>query len=496
MRRSKLLALTVLSGTGGVCGLGLGLSCLDASPARAQSAAPPAAASPTTVAPQLTPELSLQPQPALPAAVADNSPARFDDELGVRGWNLNFPSFGDTLTGDVGGYRTALADYGLGFESVNIDFLADNLLNVPKTTNGELSYEGQSLTAFAQFTPVMTIDLSRYGIPDGQILLAATIAASDAPVFISRGAQLYDLNYYQSLFNNHIQVRIGYISNEQEYVGIYTAGRIAGSIFGPAAFIPFELGLSGSTPTAPGANVTFNFTGNAKRFNDDHPRIYDKIGLQRSLTPAANDVIGDNIINPTGFRFTEPGSGVLFIDEVGYRTVVSGVPQTWFRAGGIYNTTEYQNYRTGGKSTNSGFYVLGDQQIWQPIKSGPARALGLYAGFSVNYAAPDTNVFTQYYEGRIYAVGLVPGRPRDLGGVTVSYNKFSPAFQNLVNSVAPFTRTFAKSDSTSVTASYAARLLKGAYLTTALTYTDNPTPIYTYQTGHALVGQIALTTVF
>ena len=494
MDRPRLSLLGTLCGWG--CLSTLGLACFGASPTFAQNVAPPPAATVEPKSPQLAPEVNLTPQPPLPASAVESSPARFDDELAVKGWNLNYPSYGDTLTGDVGGYRSTLARYGIGFESVNIAFLAGNLLNAPRSTNGELSYEGQSPTAYALFTPVVTIDLSRYGIPDGQIELAAVIAASDAPVFLSRGAALYNLTYYQSLFNNHIQVKLGYISNEQEFVGVYTAGRIAGSIFGPAAFIPFELGLSGSTPTAPGANVTFNFTDNAKRFNDEHPRIYDKIGIQRSISPAANDVLGDNLANPSGFRFVEPGTGMLFVNEVGYRTVVSGVPHTWLRAGGIYNTTEYTNYRTLGKSTNAGFYVLGDQQIWQPVKSGPARALGLYAGFSVNYAAPDTNVFTQYYEGRIYAIGLVPGRPRDLGGVTVTYNKFSPAFRDLVNRVAPLTGTFAKSDSTSETVSYAARLIKGAYLTGALTYTNNPSPTYTRQTGHAFTGQLALTTVF
>ena len=470
--------------------LRVGLLCTAASPAVAQQATPAVTAPPEN-APKIPPAVNLT-TPSAPSAAAvaqaiNNSPARFDDTLGVRGWNLNFPSFGDTISQDYDGYWTALASYGIGFEAINIAFIGQNLLNAPRTTNGEQAYIGQSVTANDVFNPYLTIDLSRYGIPKGQIVIAGAIATSTFPDAVPREAVLFDLTYYQTLFSDRVAVKVGYIANETEFVGIYTASQLVGSIFGPSASIPFELGMSGPA-TAPGANVTVNL--------DQQHHFYDKFGIQRSISPTANLVFNESKVNPTGFRFTEPGAGVLYINELGYKVGVSGVPSTWVRAGGIYNTSEYADYRTGGKSTNAGFYVLGDQQIWQPIKSGPARALGLYAGFSVNYATPDTNAFTQYYEGRVYGIGIVPGRPRDICGITVTYNRFSPALRNAVNAVSPFTRTFARADSTSETFSYSLRLFRGNYLSSSIGYTDHPSIAFTQREGGSLELQASLTSVF
>ena len=416
-------------------------------------------------------------------AVNLNSPARFDN-LGVRGWNLAFPSYGETLTQDIGGYRTKLASYGIGFESINVGQLSYNLLNTPRSTNGQQVYVGQQLTASEQFVPLVQVDLSRYGIPDGQVNVGAVIPISTNPIFTPRNTAIYDLNYYQTFLNRKLEVKAGIISNGQEFVGFYTGGQIAGTIFGPSAVIPIEVGLSSAG--AYGANFTLNVT--------DH--IYNKFGIQRATSPTPNTVFDESQSNPTGFRFAEPGHGVVYINEFGYKDTVSGLYHTWVRAGGIYNTSEFRNYRTGGKDTNGAFYILGDQQIWQPVKSGPARALGVYAGFSVNYAPSDLNAFYQYYEARLYGVGLVPGRPRDLAGIVATYNVFSPALRETINRASRLTNTFARTDSTSVTVSYSARIAAGLYVTPALTYSDHPSFQYVKKEGSALNARIGLTTLF
>jgi len=470
------------SGTGHIrsCLLALGIVCLGASSALAQEEGP---IPPFKLKPQDIPKVDAADGVKQVPTVNVNSPARFDN-LGVRGWNLAFPSYGETLTQDIGGYRTKLASIGVGFETITVGQLTYNLSGTPTSTNGRQAYIGQRLSATEQIIPIVTVDLSRYGISDGQITVAASLPISSIPTFIPRNQSIYDLNYYQTFFNKKLQVRAGLISNGQEFVGFYTGGQIAGTIFGPSSVIPFAVGLSSGA--AYGVNATYNFTDN----------IYNKVGVQRSTSPTPNTIFDESVKNPTGFRFAEPGHGVVYINEFGYKDTVSGLYHTWVRAGGIYNTSEYRNYKTGKKDTNGAFYLLGDQQIWQPIKSGPARALGLYGGFSVNYAPPDTNIFSQYYEARLYAVGLVPGRPRDIGGVVATYNVFSSALANTINSVSRRTNTFARTNSTSVTASYAARVITGVYLTSALTYTDHPSFQYTKKEGSALNARFALTSIF
>jgi porin len=94
------------------------------------------------------------------------------------------------------------------------------------------------------------------------------------------------------------------------------------------------------------------------------------------------------------------------------------------------------------------------------------------------YAPPEFNRVSEYYEARLYGVGLLPSRPGDMVSVVVSRNVFSRC---LVDAA------LAHSDNFSVTAAYYASIAPGIRVGIGLGYTNNPTPvIYTPQTGSAL----------
>ena len=66
-----------------------------------------------------------------------------------------------------------------------------------------------------------------------------------------------------------------------------------------------------------------------------------------------------------------------------------------------------------------------DQQFVQlaPVEGQAAR--GWYAGVSAMYTPPEFNRFSQYYELRLYGIGLLPSRPSDVVSVVISRNVFS-----------------------------------------------------------------------
>jgi hypothetical protein len=80
---------------------------------------------------------------AIAAALAA-SPARFDKDLGLKGWNIPFPSYGDTVLQDLGGFRSTLAQYGIGFLEYNASLGFDNVLNTPRSNHGTQAYMGQT----------------------------------------------------------------------------------------------------------------------------------------------------------------------------------------------------------------------------------------------------------------------------------------------------------------------------------------------------------------
>ena len=68
---------------------------------------------------------------------------------------------------------------------------------------------------------------------------------------------------------------------------------------------------------------------------------------------------------------------------------------------------------------------MGDQQILQTNPHTGTAAQGVYVGGSAMYAPPELNRFSQYYEARIYGIGLIPGRPLDLLSGVFTDNVFS-----------------------------------------------------------------------
>ena len=371
---------------------------------------------------------------------------------------IRVPSIKDTLLRDAGGFRSALADHGLGVMLISLNSAAYDLSSPVKADPQR--YNGQDLTANSIQQLLLTYDLGQHGNDRSQLIVGMTAtAASWTPMGPrSRGA-LSRFAYYRTFNDRQWELKIGYVSNTLEYVGVYTGGSLAGGAQGPNAVIPFQLGLARLPMAAPGMNLQFNGKNG----------FYNKLGLQRSTSPDGAQAEVDT--HEHGFRFRTPRSNLLVINEVGVkRDATASRQHLWFRAGLIKNYSDYRRFDQPGRSdSNHAWYAAGDLQLTLP----PNRNLpfqGWHAGASVNYAPSDRNLYSRYYEARAYRIGTFAKRPVDMFSLTSSHTNYSEDAGDLYAARG----LHAEKSSTAITASYMARVHSGAYLSTGLSHVSNP----------------------
>lgn len=401
-----------------------------------------------------------EPQPPTAPAAAQLPDASDDTDwdyintLGHKGWATPFPKMSDTALRDVGGVRSALADVGIGFLGLSKNTVQYNV----RDYDGPAKYNGKNPTYSTGIQSLfLTFDTGKVGVKDGQIFL--TLAAITNGLSVVNGpryARIGGLGYYQKLADGAVEIKAGYFDNAQEYVGTAIAGSLASGTLGPQARIPVQLGFGYNGIGTPAINIRLNGKNG----------LYTKFGVQRAVPPggAASEIA----LNDTGLRFSVRGAKALFVDEIGINQPATATSKSsWFRAGGIYNTTRYRNYRKGGTSENWGVYAAFDQQLTQPDDDAPAK--GIYVGGSANYAPPQQNLFSQYYEGRVYGIGLIPGRPSDLASFVATYNSISRSAREVLQpgrATEPYTITG--------TASYSYHFAPGFYVQPGLGFAIKP----------------------
>lgn len=392
--------------------------------------------------------------PALATSTMMPPPSNNFDGLGLRGWDTPFPPASDSLIGDAGGIRTKLADYGIGFLGYSLNSFSYNLRG--DNTPGA-NYNGRRPTYYEGSSGLfITYDASRIGLKGGQFqfqLNAQTNAANDLNGPKSFGVGGFA--YFQPFLDDMFELKVGYLLLSNEFVGANVAGSFANGSLGPQAALVGVTGAAFPGLSTPG--ITF-------RYNAPN-HFYYKAAVARSIPKQSTQWVVDN--NSSGLRFSFPGARALVINEFGYnRPSAPGQNNLWFRAGGIYNWTQYTNFQTGGTSNNKGFYAGVDYQLTQLEPSMPYR--GVYAGLSFTYAPPNTNLYSRYLEARVYGIGIIPGRPSDLASLVLTYNGFS---RSALKTYYPGLDT--ANDTTSITASYAYRVLPGAFIQLGLGVVKN-----------------------
>ena len=412
------------------------------------------------------------PTPTFDAASVKTTPPDFES-LRIKGLNLPLPGPQDTIDPDFAGIRSGLASIGIGYIGYTNNSFFDNMLPVERTTFRQQTYNGQKPTFLSNNVMQLTYDMSKYGIPDGQIVVGGIYQYDTWNPGGPNALSLATFSYYQTFLDKQVELKFGYLNNAFEFWGPYLSGNLSSSIFGPNGAIPIEAGLNAYGFTTPSIDIKVNGPGG----------FYDKVGVQRASSP--DGPVAEKATNPTGLDWSTLNSGVLVINEVGYRKEAApGQLSTWVRAAPMFNTSQYVDLEFGGRRSGEyAAYFLADQQFVQiaPVPGQAAR--GIYAGVTAMYAPAEFNRVSQYYELRFYGIGLMASRPRDMVSLVISRNVFS----NYLVNAALQTGQLAHADSLSITAAYIATLAPGIRAGIGLGYTDHPTPvIYTPTTGSAL----------
>ncbi|NEU98212.1 carbohydrate porin [Bradyrhizobium sp. UFLA 03-164] len=397
------------------------------------------------------------------------------DTLRIKGLEVNLPGPADTLIQDKGGIRSALAEIGIGFIAWTQNTYVNNLLpNAAKSTIANQQYSGQNPTFYTLNYMMVTYDLSRYGIPDGQIIVGAEQQSWTWQPGGPDRLGIDTIAYYQTFLDRRLELKVGYLMNSYELAGTVVGGNPGANVFGPSSNVLYQGGMNFAPAPTPTLNVTYHF--------DD--RLYNKLSVQRSTSP--DGVFAHISANPTGLDWSTANAGLLLLDESGYRnSAAPGLLDTWLRAGVGFNNSHYVRLanptqpRTGD---NSLYYVAADRQFWQSNVH-DAASRGIYGGFSVMGAPPDLNKVSQYYEVRLYAKGLFDSRPSD----QISLVATDTVWSDLAVDAAAAKGNLVHRDAKAISGTYTAHLGPGIYASLGLTYIDHPTSItYTPQIGHAL----------
>lgn len=395
--------------------------------------------------------------PAHAQATTPEEYARFD-ALGEPGLAISYPPAIESLLGDNGGWRTSLADHDAsltirGSFVQNYDVLQNNPHN-PQV------YAGQKFTSQSNsIYPTYTQGLGAIGLPNSKLIVGLISYASSWSA--SQGSSevvphFQKLAYYQSFFDKKLEIKTGYLPNYTEFIGVFTGGSPLLTT-GLSSLVPIEVGLSADPAPSP----TFNLTLHGPR------DLYFKGGVQRSSSPLGQEYQAGHD-GPLNLRYRAERASALYIGEFGQRREAG--PDTgsrWVRAGALYNTSDFTNLENGRYTNNHTLFALGDFQVAQPYKSMPYR--GIFVGGSAFYAKDEVNVISEYYELRLYSVGLIESRPAD--GMTFNINRstYSKVARRTIGAGLD-----APAGQFQVTVSYAARLARGLYISPSLSYVHGP----------------------
>jgi porin len=208
-----------------------------------------------------------------PAITSATTPSPDFESLRVKGLNIALPGPQDTIDPDFAGIRSSLAAIGIGYIGYSSNSFYDNMLSAERTTFGNQAYNGQKPTFFTNNVMQLTYDLSRYGIPDGQIVLGGVYNFDTWAPAGPNALSLATFSYYQTFLNKRVELKFGYLANAVEFWGPFLAGNLAASIFGPSANIPVELGINAWAWATPAINIKVNGPDGFYDFNAQAARM-------------------------------------------------------------------------------------------------------------------------------------------------------------------------------------------------------------------------------
>lgn len=383
--------------------------------------------------------------------------ARSIEDLNYLGGEAAMPLFTDSLIDIHSRFRQGMLRKGLAFRVLSGPQYTQNMLDAPVAADDQV-YVGQREFAGMFAQPILSWDLRQLHLRRAQLYMGAALQWVSWKPAGPKTMQLWALYFYKEFGHDRVELKTGYIAHNMNFVGLFVGGSTATASQGVYAVLPFEAGMSYYPLTAPALDLRVRGPGHT----------YWKGAAQRSIDPNGGEAEVKR--NHTGFRFIPRGDRLVVINEAGYqRAAASDVPQTWFRAGYIENTTAYRNARNGHlEPGNHCAYVLADRQLLQSSREHPDQ--GVYVGGSAMAVPESKNAYARYYEARLYKEAPFRSRPYDVATVVASRTQYSSVFTgNLVAQGKTVWRA-----GTTLTGSYSMRTGPGSYLSAGVGYLYGP----------------------
>lgn len=342
---------------------------------------------------------------------------------------------GSELLGEAGGARPWLARHGIRINMQDVEELwglASGGLHPGPTYDG--------MTAVT-----LMFDTERgFGWPDGLLNVSAlqirgrsltgerlgavnAVSGYDA----GRSTRLFELWYAQGFFANRLDVRVGSIDLDTEFLVSQNASFFLNSSFG------WPLSTSSNLYSG-GPSWPFSALGARAKWTPIDPLVL--MGAVTDDNPTRGpfySAIAPTQRDPSGTAFSTSG-GTLFIGEAQLSLDVArwfagrdapSLPGTW-KLGGLYDTGRFPDQRYDSRGgllaspdstgqplyhhDNWMIYMVADQMIWRAAP-GSSRTISLFMRATANDGS--RNLFSTEIQGGVTFDGLVPGRTDDTIGL-------------------------------------------------------------------------------
>jgi porin len=366
------------------------------------------------------------------------------------------PPICDSVAPELGGARRWLADHGVGFQALTTGIFEYDILGHDAAPQ---RYGGQAPTTATTTQAFLTYDLSRLRVPGDAQLTIGGYWYTSSFFKQERYTGFATLAVNQRFWNGVIELQYGYFPLLHDFYGVILGGNSAAAAFGPASSVLVSSGVSQISPT-PAAQLVLR--------DPESQHFYDTFIVSRSTSPAG--LVTEEHYNPQGLRFSVPGTGAIFVDEIGYkRPALPEANSLWVRGGVVVNNSNYKLLdKTVPKATehNSAVYGAVTAQLISPYSD----KRGLYVDAKVDYSPKNVNVFAHDYSFTLFDLGPFAARSKDMVSLSWSESYFSADARKSETAIG----VRSASTTSSLALSYAYHLVRGIYITTSLSKTWNP----------------------
>jgi porin len=316
------------------------------------------------------------------------------------------------LLGDLGGFRTNLAERGISIDPVlTADFV--------KNTRGGIDTEGSAfLHLFNLYVTVETEPL--FGLKGGTFYADLLTQHGQSPtdevgdyaltdeLDYGGRTQVNEIWYEQKMLDDVLRVKVGKIDANTEFC------------YAENSFDFSNGGLNYAFP-----NTQFNFMPTAPD---------PSFGATVFVYPRHDFYVAGGIFDGAlqeGFAgdygpstVFGPPADLYLVGEVGYTFAVRDTP--WrVAAGAFHHTGTFDVFGGGTQDGNTGFYALLDATLWKENPADEEDQQGLGAFFVYDTADSDVTEVDQHFGGGLAWTGAIESRDDDVVGLGASYSHFA-----------------------------------------------------------------------